>query len=265
MFPLNAAADSIPDNLPSRYSKNPGAFHSYLPTYFGYTVDNSDSDNVRELKFQFSVKYEVLENSDWYFGYTQKSFWSIQKSSAPFRETNYSPDTFWLSKTGISWMPVVQVGIYRHESTGEAGAGSHGWDITYLEPVFHWNNLSIIPRVWAPSFIQGFNPNKSAPDNPDIFKYLGYGKLSAVYGKESVGQLSLSLQHATIDNSITWEAQADLSWKSIAEVVNRIFGFGHSPEWNPFYFIQARNGYGDGLKTYNVRTSSVVLGISLVR
>ncbi len=173
-FALNAgmvsAADDRRDDLPARYSKDHDAFHSYQPTYIGYSVSNSDSRNEGELKFQFSVKYEILDNSDWYFGYTQKSFWSVQKSSAPFRETNYSPETFWLYKpSGLSWLPVVQAGFYRHESTGESGVGSHGWDITYLEPAFYWNGLYIIPRVWAPSIVQGFNKNKAAPDNPDTY------------------------------------------------------------------------------------------------
>lgn len=269
-FALNAgmvsAADDRQDDLPARYSKDHDAFHSYQPTYIGYSVSNSDSSNKGELKFQFSVKYEILDNSDWHFGYTQKSFWSVQKSSAPFRETNYSPETFWLYKpSGLSWLPVVQAGFYRHESTGESGVGSHGWDITYIEPAFHWNGLYIIPRVWAPSIVQGFNKNKAAPDNPDIFKYFGYGKISAIYGSKSAVQLALSLQYAPKDGSIAWEGQADLSWRSIAEALNGIFGMNYTPKWNPYYFIQARNGYGEGLKTYNVKTSSIVVGITLVR
>jgi phospholipase A1 len=237
-----------------------------LPSYIGYTVNNSNSDNAQEVKFQFSVKYEFIENSDWYLGYTQKSFWSTQKSSAPFRETNFSPETFWLYKPdNLSWLPVVQAGLFRHESTGEAGAGSRGWNITYVEPVFSWGGLFIIPRIWAPSLFHGFDEKKAAPDNPDIFRYYGYGKLSAVYRYKQDIQLALSMQYAPKDNSITCEGQADLAWRSIAAAFGKIFGFEYTPKWNPSYFVQARNGYGEGLKTYNVRTSSVIVGISLVR
>jgi phospholipase A1 len=269
MFALNAgmvsAADENEDDLPARYAKKHDAFHSYLPTYIGWTASHSDSTREGELKLQFSVKYEVLDETDWYFGYTQKSFWSIQKESSPFRETNYAPELFSIYKrSGLSWLPVIQAGIYRHESTGESGVGSHGWDITYIEPAFYWKGLYIITSVWVPSIVQGFDEKKAAPDNPDIFRYFGYGKLSAIYGNKDL-QIALSLQYAPIDHGITWEGQADVSWKSIAETLNSIFGFNHAAKWNPYYFIQARNGYGEGLKTYNVKTSSIVLGISLVR
>ena len=270
LFILNAgiasAADEQRDDLPARYSKDHDAFHSYLPTYIGWTAAHSDSANQGELKLQFSVKFEVVEETDWYFGYTQKSFWSIQKESSPFRETNYSPEVFWIYKrSGLSWLPVIQAGVFRHESTGESGVGSRGWDITYLEPAFYWKGLYIMPRVWVPSIVQGFNEKKAAQDNPDIFRYYGYGKLTVMYGSKSPVQLALSLQHAPIDDTITWEGQLDVSWMSIAEMLNSIFGFNHSPKWNPQYFVQARNGYGEGLKTYNVKTSSIVVGISFVR
>ncbi len=97
------AADESEDGLPARYSKEHDAFHSYLPTYIGWTASHSDSTREGELKLQFSVKYEILAETDWYFGYTQKSFWSIQKESSPFRETNYAPELFWIYKrSGLS-------------------------------------------------------------------------------------------------------------------------------------------------------------------
>lgn len=261
-----SAADNVPDNLPARYSKDHDAFHSYLPTYIGWTPSNSATTNEGEVKFQVSVKYEILDDTGWFFGYTQKSFWSVQKSSAPFRESNYSPEFFWLYKPDtIPWLPVVQAGLYRHESTGEAGVGSHGWNITYIEPALYWKGLYIIPRVWVPSVLQGFDERQAASDNPDIFRYFGYGKLTAIYGSKSDIQLTLSLQYAPKDSSIAWEGQADVAWKSIADALNKIFGTNHTIKLNPYYFIQARNGYGEGLKTYNIKTSSIVVGISLVR
>ena len=260
------AAEEASESLPTRYDKGPDAFHSYLPTYIGVTPRHSGSANEGELKLQFSVKYEVVSGTNWYFGYTQKSFWSIQDNSAPFRETNYAPETFWIYKpSGLAWLPAVQTGIYRHESTGESGVGSQGWDITYLEPVFRWRGLYLIPRLWAPSIVQRFDSAKAAPDNPDIFRYYGYGTLTALYGSKNEVQVSLTLQHAPKDDSIAWEGQIDVAWRSIAKGFNRLFGHNYEPELNPFFFLQARNGYGEGLKTYQVKTSSVVLGISLVR
>jgi outer membrane phospholipase A len=87
-FVLLATVSSAADGLLPHYSKDSGSFYPYLPTYIGYTTNHSDPENRYELKFQVSVKYELIEESDWYFAYTQKSFWSTQKLSAPFRESN---------------------------------------------------------------------------------------------------------------------------------------------------------------------------------
>jgi phospholipase A1 len=265
-FVLIATIASAGDGLLPHYSKQSGSFQPYLPSYIGYTINHSDPDNRQELKYQFSVKYELIEESNWYFAYTQKSFWSIQKPSAPFRETNFAPETFWLYRTdNLPWMPFFQMGFFRHESTGEAGPGSHGWNITYIEPAFKLGEAYIIPRIWVPSVLNGFNEKKAAPDNPDIFRYFGYGKLTAIVGTRSETQTALTLQYAPKDNAITWEAQADISWRYLAEVGSKITGNTYVPKWNPSFFVQARNGYGEGLKTYNEKTSSVVVGISLVR
>jgi phospholipase A1/A2 len=263
---LRATVSSAADGLLPHYSKDSGSFYPYLPTYIGYTVNHSDPENRYELKFQVSVKYELIEASDWYFAYTQKSFWSTQKVSAPFRESNFAPETFWLYQTeNKPWMPFVQIGFFRHESTGEAGPGSRGWNITYIEPAFKLGEAYIIPRIWVPSVLDGFSERRSAPDNTDIYRYSGYGKLTAVVGTKSETQTALTLQYAPKDHAITWEAQADLTWRYLSEVISKVTGIKYVPKWNPSYFVQARNGYGEGLKTYNQKTSSVIVGISLVR
>jgi len=263
---LLSAVSFAADGLLPHYSKDSGSFYPYLPTYIGYTTNHSDPENRQELKFQVSVKYELIEESDWYFAYTQKSFWSTQKPSAPFRESNFAPEMFWLYRTDNKpWMPFVQVGFFRHESTGEAGPESRGWNITYIEPAFKLGEAYIIPRVWVPSVLHEFNENKSATDNPDIYRYLGYGKLTAIVGTRSETQTALTLQYAPKDRAITWEVQADLTWRYLSEVISKVTGIKYVPKWNPSYFLQARNGYGEGLKTYNQKTSSVVVGISMVR
>jgi outer membrane phospholipase A len=260
------ANDSSGQSQPARISKEANGFYSYLPSYVGYTPSHSNSSNEGELKFQFSVKYELVKNWNWFFAYTQKSFWSIQEDSEPFRETNFSPETFWQYKpNNLTWLSAVQLGIYRHESTGESGAGSHGWDTSYVEPTFQWKGLYIIPRIWVPSILQGFDKDEAAPDNTDIFKYYGYWNITAVYGNKKSSQLSVMLQPARIDDTITYELQFDISWKKMADIFNNLTGFKYKPDWNPYYFIQVRDGYGESLKSYNEKTSSVVIGVSLIR
>jgi phospholipase A1 len=271
LLPLKSAIadDSENDDQLARILNSPNksiGLSPYLPIYIGFTPYHSDSSNFGELKFQFSAKFEILSESEWYFAYTQKSFWSIQKLSQPFRESNFSPETFYQFKeSDLDWLPAVQIGFFRHESTGEGGVGSHGWNTSYLEPIIHWNNLYVIPRVWAPLL---FNRDRAAPDNPDIFRYFGYGNLTAIYGFKNYIQLSLALRYAPIDGSVTWEGQIDLSCRKISDITSKIINKSEGKfckKVNPSLFFQGRSGYGEGLKTYNVKTSSLVAGISLVK
>jgi phospholipase A1 len=63
-----------------------------------------------EMKFQLSLKASLLqslltENDQLYFGFTMLSYWQAFNSqlSAPFRETNYEPEFFYV--TPLPWKP----------------------------------------------------------------------------------------------------------------------------------------------------------------
>lgn len=267
MFSSNSFSTILgKETMPPRISKEPNGMSPYLPNYIGYNTNHSNANNEGELKFQISVKQEIIIDTNWFFAYTQKSFWSIQESSEPFRENNLSPETFWQYKAkNIAWMPSVQLGIFRHESTGEAGLGSHGWDTTYIEPTFLWKDLYIVARAWVPAFIHSFDIKKAAPDNTDILKYYGNGEVTFIYGVGMPSMHSLKLGYAPLDDSVAWEYQADISWKKMAVWWNKLTGWKYRPNWNPHYFVQWRSGYGEGLKTYNRKTSSFVIGVNFVR
>ncbi|MEO7111172.1 MAG: phospholipase A [Polyangiaceae bacterium] len=57
----------------------------------GFTADT-------EVKFQFSVKYDLWPNesaSSLHLAYTQKSIWNLYRVSSPFGESNYNPEIFY--------------------------------------------------------------------------------------------------------------------------------------------------------------------------
>lgn len=196
-----------------------------------------------------------------FFGYTQKSFWSIQKISAPFSENNFSPELFyvWHNKTSAGrFLPHVQLGIARHESTGESGPGSHGWNTTYVEPTFQFGgHVSLIPRLWAPVFF--LSKSTAAPDNPDIFDFFGYGDLTAIFAYDERTQLSTTFRHGTKGNAYGVQSQLDVGLSTITKLLGKTLPF------NPTFFIQVWNGYGESLKKYNRNTTDVIVGISAIR
>ena len=89
------------------YFKNLSA---YKPTYFLVGADPSNS------KFQFSFKYQFLgDQGSWaqahpwvkgfHFVYTQTSFWDLKSVSAPFEDTSYKPDFFYLTPNLVTDTP----------------------------------------------------------------------------------------------------------------------------------------------------------------
>ncbi|PIQ32805.1 MAG: hypothetical protein CO186_12865 [Zetaproteobacteria bacterium CG_4_9_14_3_um_filter_49_83] len=254
------------DNVPAQISmENQKGFYPYKPAYFGYTFTSSNKDYVDELKIQFSAKYQIVHDVNLFLAYTQTSFLSIRKASSPFREHNFSPELFYQDRdTGYDWLPAIQYGIFRHESTGEAGNGSYAYDTSYIEPTFLIGEcLYVMPRVWFPSILQGFSKNKAASENIDIFKYYGYGDLTLIHNIDSFSSHQLKLRYAPIDRSTTYQYQLNIS-------PNSFFSSGQAAKdsvgkfANAYFFIQWRNGYGYGLKTYNTKTSGFIVGMNLV-
>ena len=126
------------------------AFISYKPIYFGYTSSYSNPEDVGEIKFQLSFKYELFNKSNLFMGFTQKAFWSIHKDSQPFREINFSPELFYTHEIGKHFKSVT-LGLFKHESTGEDGFDSYGWNLSYIEATFLYDRLSFSFMLWGPA------------------------------------------------------------------------------------------------------------------
>ena len=91
------------DSLFALYQPYLGDIAAYQPMSFLVGTDPSKS------KFQISFKYrffnpesDFVDSHPWvkgfYFAYTQTSFWDLKDSSAPFEDTSYKPELFWVSR-----------------------------------------------------------------------------------------------------------------------------------------------------------------------
>ena len=244
-------------------------FESYEPSYFGFVTGHKKSEYVGDVKFKLSLKYKIIEDFPLYFGYTQKSYWDIFKDSAPFRESNYAPEFFIKKNLKFEYMPNIQLGIWRHESTGESGQGSHGWNTTYLEPTFCFNfstkqcladkastgnYVFFQPRIRTFAFFG--SKRRRAPDNQDILDYYGYiaAKLTYIHGK--AWQLFVDGRVGSDDSKGGVEVKLDIG--------SHVLPFIPSDSTLKL-FIQGWYGYGETLKNYNQKTDAIVIGLSAVR
>lgn len=234
--------------------------YGYEPFYF---IAGTESPNA---KFQVSVKYRVLRVgpdcrsgfsllTNTFFAYTQTSLWDWNKTSAPFTDSSYKPELFYLwenaarSTNGLFRMSLQ--GGFQHESNGRDGAGSRSLNIVYARPTFVFGRdgglqLSLSPRVW---FYLA-----SQDGNPDLPRYRGYADLRAIVGWQESLQLSATVRVG--DEADRGSLQLDLTyplWKW------RTFGM------NWYLHAQYFTGYGETLLYYNQRSDAFRLGFSLYR
>ena len=158
----------------------------YKDNYFltGFT-------DATEVKFQFSAKFDVWPNRGphaVYFAFSQKSLWNIYRVSQPFAENNYAPELFYsYFHAPNRYEPAPGCGFFLeragfiHESTGESGARSRGWNRIYGESRFACYDAG---RNYGAATLQLWAPPLGVTDNPDIAKFMGYGELSLGIGSD---------------------------------------------------------------------------------
>lgn len=211
-----------------------------------------------ELDFQFSIKarlpfFRGAALPDFWFGYTQHSFWQIGQPSGPFRETNYEPEGFFLWPLGTpgEWGPVklkvAGFGI-NHQSNGRGGPTSRSWNRIIGQVAFEiGDDTTLLLRPWWRI------PESAAnDDNPDIDDYLGDGDLRlehrfALFGSDLTASTLLrnNLEHSPNRGAV----QVALAGP-----------FFH-PKLN--WFVKGFNGYGESLIDYDHRQQSLAVGITL--
>ena len=237
-----------------------GNLSFYEPTYFLVGTDPEKS------RFQISFKYRFFSddgslslNAPWlkgiHFAYTQTSFWNLSLDSAPFEDTSYKPELFYITKRReLPWPghPVfsLQSGL-QHESNGRGGEASRSTNTAFVKPIWLLGNLEketgllIAPRLMA--YIR--NDDETNRDLPD---YRGYFDLQIKFGQLNGLVVDTHIRRGDAGGSF----QVDLSYP-----LNR-FIYG-----NPGFYAYAQyfNGYAENLLYYDEFDSAVRLGVAVAR
>lgn len=218
-----------------------------------------------QVKFQFSAKYDLWPNEGHhavFFGYTQKALWDLYRSSAPFRENNYSPEIFYTyfhhrkryePRLGCHFFH--ERAGFEHESNGESGNQSRSWNRAFIESRFacyeenRTYGLATL-RLWAPPF--------GREGNEDITRYLGYGELALSVGTEGstswYGEADVTVRgrKGTSRKLGLGSIQVDARWRP------RVFSVSR---FTPYLYAQVFTGFGETLLTYDSALSNVRVGI----
>src|SRR5258708_20822094 len=139
--------------------------------------------NKDELKFQVSFKTELISRQAFdqvgvtqalshvgidsvrlWFGYTQKMNWqALNRGNArPVRDTNYEPEAILTLGTGNkgNGLKLIHLGFV-HESNGISQSEHPGWNQTYAQGGWEWEQLPVTATVWT-------GIPESYDDNPNI-------------------------------------------------------------------------------------------------
>ena len=231
----------------------------FLPASYNSTTNDSvyqetgsdATEDEIEVKFQFSGKLKLFDdivndNFDMWFGYTQTSWWQLYNTeeSAPFRETNYSPELFttYYSDVDLLGLTLVQTDVgFIHQSNGRSRPISRSWNRIYANFELTRGNFLLSIKPWY-----RIHESESEDDNPNIENYVGYGDYRLTY-KDGANLYSVLFRNNfkfDDDN----KSSIELSWAfPVYEVVDLYF--------------QYYNGYGESLIDYDHKVSRISVGI----
>jgi outer membrane phospholipase A len=233
---------------------------AYEPMYFLFGTE------LAESKFQISFKYQffnadnpLAKDHPWlqglHFGYTQTSFWDLESNSAPFKDTSYKPEFFFLSSNINARPPwskgfFVQTG-FQHESNGRSGDVSRSTNYLYVKPIFILYDektrygLQVAPKIWA-------YVNNDDDTNPDLEDYRGFFDLELKFGKADSFVLGSNLRWAEEGPSV----QVDLTYP-LDRLLFRNFDL--------FFQVQYVNALAESILDYRERNEALRLGFAIVR
>lgn len=232
---------------------------NYLLPYTYDFIKRSDRKQS-ETMFQISFKKPLAKNilgmqETLYLGYTQTSWWQTFEESLPFRETNYQPELFiefpYLHEHTA--LKAYKIGLL-HESNGQGGEYSRSWNRIYLEGIFQYKGIFIMPRVWHRFHERDKRDINDAngDDNPYMYNYLGYGDLKISFPYKQTFLNILLRNNLKFDNGNKGAIRVD--WTFPIPWIEDMYGY-------LYYF----NGYGESLIDYDKRMEKLGIGFSITR
>ncbi|PLX80539.1 MAG: hypothetical protein C0616_08040 [Desulfuromonas sp.] len=233
---------------------------AYEPIYFLVGAD------PKESKFQLSMKYRLFNpkgslnvRHPWLAGihlaYTQTSFWDLKSDSAPFSDTSYKPEFFFLTSNLNRYLPkfeglFFQFGL-QHESNGRGEQHSRSTNFFYLKPYFIQYNpvtklgLQLSPRVFL--YI-----NNDGESNADLSDYRGYFDLETKLGKA---------------DGFVFTSNIRMAKKGISFISDLTYPVSNLTGGNFDLYLQVEysNVRSESLLNYEERVQAVRIGFAIVR
>lgn len=223
--------------LPYYYTGRP-----YYSIYKGNTPENEPLKNEEfkgQMSFQLPLWYNMFgSNMSLNVSYTQLSYWQVYAKSQFFRETNYEPQIF--LSDHFSRNSLIAFGL-NHQSNGRGGQLERSWNRLFVDFTFTGYHWMVDIKPW----ILIFKSKSSNIHNPDICRFLGYGRVvfAATFHQQVI---SLMVRNAIESGFKRGAVELSYSFP--------IHGLLHG-------YLQFFSGYGQSLIEYNHYTNSIGVGL----
>lgn len=223
-----------------------GRFEPHEPIYGLFGTGDSGAKLQVSFAFRPFAEDAPLKLGNLRFGYTQTMFWAIERSSGPFRSTNYSPEVY--ADIPLGNGTKVALG-WRHDSNGRGDPDSIDVNRIFARAEKSFDlggdwRLDVAPQAW---FYIGRAGNAA-----DVRDYFGYTSLTAAIQQKDGLKLALTGR----GNFETRRGAAELF---VSYPLARLGGMGF------YLFGQAFTGHGEALDDYRVNDSHARIGIALTR
>ena len=236
--------------IPFSYNNNPN--NDVFNKMFDQDKLDSRGDYNRYLEAEFQVSFLVLtiedifqSNYSGYMGYTTHSWWQVynEEWSRPFRESNYELEFFARNthkeKLSIFGGKLLSHSFgFVHQSNGQVQELSRSWNRYFFNIELVYSSILLSITAWHIT-----NETINGDDNPDIYKYRGYGSLAAIFKKDKVA-LTYKLTPGTLKMGHEFSLQGPMSG-----------GLN--------YYIKFNYGYGESMIDYNHENRRLGVGIIL--
>ncbi|WP_290801905.1 phospholipase A [Flavobacterium sp.] len=211
------------------------------------TDDTNIFDNI-EAKFQISFKTKVVEGlffgkGDLWVAYTQKAHWQVynKKLSRAFRELNYEPEIIFNFPMCISLGggKIRNFGfILNHQSNGKDIPTSRSWNRIIFNIGYEYKNWNVNFRPW-------YRMPDEEDENPGITEFIGDAELEigANFGKHEF--------YSIMSHSFSTLKKGNIQLNYVFPIRGHLRGH-----------VQVFHGYGETLIDYNVRQTTLGVGIS---
>lgn len=226
------------------------AFAVYRDMYFttGVPLNEKITRKSADALFQLSIRQRLTKsylpfNTFAYLTYTQKSFWDIYDSSAPFRDTNYNPGIglgkYIIRNYQLKGAMFIQI---EHESNGRDEEESRSWNyLSFSAKYFYNHRLTFGMKAWIP-YVDG-------GENKDLIDYRGIAVLSTNYRS----------------NDSKWWLTAELTprkgWGNANTIITAAFRV--SKNSNQYLYARFYNGKGESLLDYKKYCMNIRVGICI--